>query len=62
LFIGLRDKTLTLEQVRARLDQVHRGVSYKVFDDLKPKLNESILNGKIKTERQLNEAFNKPPG
>lgn len=49
--MGLRDKTLSLDQVCARLDQAYRGVSYKVFDDLKPKLNERILNGKIKSEK-----------
>lgn len=53
LFIGLRDQKLTLQQVCSRLDAAHRGVSYKVFDDLKPKLNERILNGKIKSEKQL---------
>lgn len=50
LFIGLRDGQLTLNQVQARIDAAHHGVSYKVFDDLKPKLNPCILNGKIKSE------------
>ena len=36
-------------------------MSYKVFDDLKPKLNERILNGKIKSEAQLKSFYGKKP-
>ena len=42
LFVKLRDEQLTFDQVRARIDATNFGCDYKVLDDLKPILTQSI--------------------
>ena len=32
-----------------------------MFDDLKPKLNDCVLNGKIKSEKELKQFYGKKP-
>jgi len=49
LFILFRDKKITLDQLKARVYEKLLGTSYVVLDDLRDKLEPSILNRSLPT-------------
>ena len=57
LFVKLRDGELTFDQVRARINALHFGLHYKVLDDLKPVLSESIYQGREEDERYYKKMY-----
>jgi len=53
MFVRLRDKELTLDQVKARLNNAHFGVKYVVLDDLKDSLNPLLFLSKKEQEEMV---------
>ena len=51
LFIAVRDKKLTIEQLRARVLEKVKGVKYCCFDDLKGLFNAEEINEMEEAQR-----------
>ena len=51
LYVKYRDKEITYDQLRARGAKLHGLANYIVLDDIKKKLNPSIINDMAKAEK-----------